>query len=240
MRKRLPRQAAHQQYIQAGEMEVLRQLQRDARALDAEMPEKAALALGPFARVSAEAVLGDLGKTRGAINHLWGSQEAFRAAVMNGFLNDDTLGMESVTVPEPQDSGSVEEWIGRVAAMELARGPQHGGTPVQSYGFRWAAWLGLAPYGLWSKAVAESSLQEYRHRVGMVDEEILQPGLRHFRLRLASGVSAADLAIAFVSTVEGFWLNACLTSEDPLARKQPLVKSLTTALLILVRGATSR
>ena len=57
----------------------LRQIRDDSVALDA-----SALPVGPFARLDANAVAAQDGKTRGAITNLFGSQAAFQAATMAG------------------------------------------------------------------------------------------------------------------------------------------------------------
>lgn len=236
-RTRLPRDRAQKEYVRAGELEVFRQLERDARELDRALPAAAPLALGPFARVQAGAVVDELGKTRGAINHLWRSQEAFRASIMADFLNDESLGMEDLAFPNPAQCRNFDDWIRRLAALEIERGPRHGAAPGPSYGFRWAAWLGLVPYGLWSEHVARASLVEFRRRVDRFSTAVIQPALEHFGLRLRRDVTLQDLVVSFVSLVEGVWLNACLTADDPIGRSQSIGDMLGRAMTLLFRGA---
>jgi hypothetical protein len=237
-RTRLPRGDAEARYIRAGELEVFRQLQRDGLALDESLARNQAFAIGPFARLRADVMVDELGKTRGAINNLWGSQEGFRAAVMAVFLNDTSLGLSEVEYPDPAASASVDAWIAALARVEIARGPHHGMSPENRYGLRWAAWLGLAPYGIWSQQVAKSSLDEYQGGVERFATQVLEPALQHFDLVIAKPLTVRDLAIAMCSTVEGFWLNACLTAGDPLGRRGSIGAALATSLRLLVRGAT--
>ena len=238
-RERLARVDAEETYIRAGELEVFRQLQRDGAALDATLADKRAFAVGPFARVRADVVVDELGKTRGAINNLWGSQEAFRAAVMGVFLNDAGLGATDVDHPDPADFESLDDWVGAWAVVEIERGPRHAMQPSNRYGLRWAAWLGLVPYGIWSESIAEPSMDELRSGVERYATQILGPALAHFGAQLAEPTTIDDLAVAVHEAVEGTWLTSCLTSDDPIGRSNPLSATLATTLRLLIRGATA-
>lgn len=237
-RERLARDDAEQAYIRLGELEVYRQLQRDAASLDSALEDGRAIAVGPFGRLRTEAVVDELGKTRGAINNLWGSQEAFRAAIMHLLFDDETLGRDEVTYPDPAASDSIDDWVAEWAAVEIERGPRHGMEPETRYGVRWAAWLGLVPYGIWSERVAGPSLDEYRLTVEHLAAAVLAPAFRHFGLTLATDVTVDDLAVAAAGAIEGAWLNAALTAGDPLGRPDTNVAALATTLRLLVRGAT--
>ena len=224
--------------MRAGELAVFRQLERDGHALDETLARDQAFPLGPFARLRSDLVLDELGKTRGAINNLWGSQEAYRAAVMAVFLNDTGLGLSEVTYPDPARATDLEAWIAALARVEIKRGPHHCMAPENRYGLRWAAWLGLVPYGIWSETVARASLGEYRLGAARYATQILAPALRHFGLSVRPPTTLDDLSVAVCSTVEGFWLNACLSSEDPLGRDGSIGDALAACLRILIRGAT--
>lgn len=237
-RSRLTRDHAEQTYIRAGELEVFRQLQRDATALDEALPDST-IAVGPFSRLRADLVVDDLGKTRGAINNLWGSQEGFRSAVMSVFLNDVSLGLDDVDQPDPEQSPTVDDWIQRWAEAEIERGPQHGMAPQNRYGLRWAAWLGLVPYGVWSDAVAAPSIEEFRAGVTHLADEVLRPAFAHFELTVAEPATIHDLAVAASSLIEGSWLNAALSPDDPIDRDRSIAARLATSLQLLVRGATA-
>lgn len=237
-RERLPRRDAEQAYLRAGELEVYRQLERDAAALDTALENDRAIAVGPFARLRADIVVDELGKTRGAINNLWGSQEGFRAAILATFLNDTTLGVDDVAYPEPSSCRDLDEWVARWAAAEVERGPRHGMDPENRYGLRWAAWLALVPYGIWSDRVAGPSMREYRESVGH-STSLLEAALDHFGVTIVAPTTLADLAVAATSAIEGFWLNSSLTTTDPVERDGTIVTALTTTLGLLIRGATS-
>ena len=235
---RLARDDAERRYISAGELEVFRQLQRDGRSMDPALAHDQALAVGPFARLRADVVVDELGKTRGAINNLWGSQEAFRAAVMAVFLNDEGLGLDEVSYPDPAASKTLEHWVGRLAAVEIQRGPHHDMSPENRYGLRGAAWLALVPYGIWSDRVAKASVDEYRQGAERYGTAVVGPALKRFDLALALDITLLDVAAACCSLIEGFWLNACLTSRDPAGRNQSIDATLAASLCLVLRGAT--
>lgn len=234
--ERLRRDQARETYVRAGELEVYRQLQRDAEHLDESLPNERTLALGPFGRMRTDAVVDALGKTRGAINNVWGSQEAFRAAIMHLFLDDTTLGLDDVEYPDPASCADLDEWIDRWAQIEIERGPQHRMPPEARYGTRWAAWLGLVPYGVWSETVAAASLHEFSAGVDHIRDEVLTPALEHFGVGVDDD-TMDDLAVAASSMIEGCWLNAALSPHDPAGRGGTIATTLASSLRLLVRGA---
>jgi hypothetical protein len=237
-RERLPRDEAKEAYVRSGQLEVFRQLERDASVIDTSMALGQTIAVGPFGRVNADAVVHGLGKTRGAINHLWGNQEAFRAAIMHLFLDDTTLGLHDVKYPDPVDCSDVDVWIDLWAEVEIERGPRHEMTPETRYGMRWAAWLGLVPYGIWSNTIADASMREYRAGIDHFVTDVLGPALARFELTLVDGFAIEDLAIAASSTIEGHWLNSALTTGDPIERTGSITMALATSLRLVIRGAT--
>ena len=240
LRERLDRQVAEDRYLRAGELETFKQIRRDAHELDATLSTERARALGPFGRMRADEVVRTLGKTRGAINNVWRSQETFRAEAMAFSLSADSqdgLGMSQTVYPDPAKHKEIDGWITELAIVELARGPRHGMEPNASYALRWASWLGLVPYGLWSEAVADASLTEYRLGVESFVSPLLQSALDHFELVLAEGTTITDLAVAVASAIEGFWLSACVSLRDPAGRPQSIEASLATCLKLLIRGA---
>lgn len=237
-RSRMTRGDARDAYVRAGELEVFRQLQRDGSTLDSMLADDRAMAVGPFSRLQADAVVDGLGKTRGAINNLWGNQEAFRAAIMRGFLNDATLGLDDVQYPEPGSCSDLDEWIRRWAETEIERGPRHGMDPENRYGLRWAAWLGLVPYGIWSQTIADASMDEYRAGADHLATRVLEPALGHFGVALADD-TMRELSVAASSAIEGYWLTSALTARHPMANGASLQTSLAATLRMLIRGATA-
>jgi hypothetical protein len=230
-RHRLDRQTALETYVNQGQLEVFEQIRRDAALLDGEVT-----AVGPFNRVDPEHVARSVGKTRGAINNLWGSGTQFQNAVIAQFLIDDELGLRSHNMPAPADFQSLEDWIAALAQAELELGPTRHMEPSNSYALRWAVWLTLVPYGIWSERIASSSTREFRLGVARYESELLLPMLSHFDRRLRVGVSIQDLATGIASLVEGFWLSTCL-SDDPLGDGVTNETRLTTALTMLINGA---
>ncbi len=76
---------------------MLEQIRKDAELLDSD-----AIAVGPFARLDANAVAARDGKTRGAITNLFGSQAAFQAETMALALNAGDW-IEPIEFPAPAD-----------------------------------------------------------------------------------------------------------------------------------------
>ena len=94
------------------------------------------------------------------------------------------------------------------AAIEIDADRGHGMAPENRYGMRWAAWLGLVPYGIWS----DSGVDHVERRVPRGRGPAGQRGAAarrcaHFgaALRL-DGTSIDDLAVAVSTTIEGTWL----------------------------------
>ena len=92
-RSTLPKPEARRRYVEIGELVALEQIRKDAKLLDG-----GATAVGPFARLDANAVAARDGKTRGAISNLFGSQAAFQAATLALALNADEW-VEQVKFP---------------------------------------------------------------------------------------------------------------------------------------------
>ena len=156
-RSTLPKDEARRRYVELAELVVLEQIRDDARRLDAE-----ALAVGPFARLDANAVAAREGKTRGAVTNVFGSQAALQAATMALALDAGEAG----PYPAPEDHLDALAWVDALFAAEAARGPQHGADPARGYAALWAVWLAAVPYGLWSERVSAPSMDEYRATVG--------------------------------------------------------------------------
>ena len=151
-RTTLPRDEARRHYVELAELEVLHRIRDDARALD-----RRPLAVGPFARLDANALAARAGKTRGALSNLFGSQAALQAATMELALDAAEL-LGAVEYPAPEDHERAEDWVDAFFAGEAARGPRHRERPAVDYGRLWALWLSAVPYGLWSERIAGPSL----------------------------------------------------------------------------------
>ena len=231
-RSTLPRDEARRRYVEIGQLAALRQIRADAERLD-----RGAIAVGPIARVDANAVAAEDGKTRGAITNLFGSQAAFRARTMELMLNAEEQ-LDRVDYPAPADFASADEWVDALFAEEAARGPRHGAEPAVHYASLWALWLSAVPYGLWSEQVSEPSVREYRHGVALL-ERVLAEALDRFDLALRDGVTLTDLAAAIASLVEGAWLSQCLTTHHPSDASRPVAELLVQSGRMLWRGATA-
>ena len=227
-RSTLPHDEARRRYVELAELVVLEQIHADARRLDAE-----ALAVGPFARLDANAVAAREGKTRGAVTNLFGSQAAFQAAAMALALDAG----EPQDHPAPEDHPDADAWVAALFASAAERGPRHGAPPARGYAALWALWLAAVPYGLWSERVSGPSMEEYRATVATL-EAVLGRALEHFGLRLRRDVTLTDLATACASAIEGAWLNQCLTAEHPAEPDTPVAEALVRAGRLLWRGAT--
>lgn len=230
-RSTLPKPEARQRYIEIGELVVLEQIQQDSKALDDNM-----IAVGPFARLDAGAVAAHDGKTRGAVTNLFGSQAIFQAETMALALSASAL-IEHVEYPAPADFPDPDDWVDAFFTGQSARGPLHGAVPTVNYAFLWAIWLSAVPYGLWSEQICRSSMEEHVQWVNQL-EQVLAKALDHYGLALRAGVTSTDLACAIASTVEGVWLNQCLTNRHPCETSEPIATVLRRAGRMLWRGAT--
>ena len=194
------------------------------------------MAIGPFARLDANAVAARDGKTRGAITNLFGSQAAFQAETMALALGATDL-IELIEHPRPEDYATADEWLDAFFTLESVRGPAHGAEPVVDYAGLWALWLSAVPYGLWSEAIAGPSIDE--NRAWMARLEILfDAAIDHFGLALREGVTLGDLACGVAGLVEGLWLNQCLTNTHPMDPTQPIAAAMRRSGRLLWQGAT--
>ena len=229
-RSTLPKSAARRRYVEIGELAVLEQIQRDSEALD-----RSAIAVGPFARLDANAVAAQDGKTRGAITNVFGSQAAFQVATMELALSAGD-GIAAVELPQPAGYATAEDWVDAFFEHESARGPRHGDQPRVDYASLWALWLSAVPYGLWSETIGRPSLEEHAQWTGRL-AALLQEVLDHFGLQLHEGVTIPDLSSAIENLVEGAWLNQCFTTRHPLDDSEPISAALVRAGRLLWRGA---
>jgi hypothetical protein len=230
-RSTLPKTEARRRYIEIGEVVVLEQIRRDAAMLDEEL-----VAVGPFARLDAEAVATKDGKTRGVISNLFGSQAAFQAETMALALSASAL-IEDVEYPFPADFADAAAWVDAFFSGQSARGPKHGAKPVVNYASLWALWLSAVPYGLWSEQVRGPSMEEHRQWLEHL-EVLLGQALDHFGLTVRTGMTVNDLACAAASLIEGVWLNQCLTRHHPCDPSEPIATVLRRAGRMLWLGAT--
>ncbi len=213
-----------------GSLVALEQIQKDSQLLG-----EGALAVGPFARLDAEAVAAHDGKTRGAITNLFGSQAAFQAAAMALAL-DAREWVDRIAYPAPQDFSDAEQWLDALLAGESARGPAHGAKPAAEHGLVWALWLSAVPYGIWSDEIAKPSVAEYVQTVRRLEQAILA-AFDRFELTVQPGTSINDLACAIVSLTEGIWLNQCLNRRHPCDKAEPVATMLRRGGRMLWRGA---
>jgi hypothetical protein len=230
-RSTLPKHEARQRYVEMGELVALEQIRKDSERLDDHW-----IAVGPFARLGANAVAAQDGKTRGAITNLFGSQAAFQADTMVRALSAGDL-IEQIDFPAPGDFPSADAWVDAFFAAESARGPQRGSEPTVNYAFLWALWLSAVPYGLWSEQVRRPSMDEHVRWLERL-EEVLQQALDHFDMALQEGTTVNDLACAVASLIEGVWLNQCLTTRHPRDPSEPIATVLRRSGRLLWRGAT--
>ncbi len=229
-RSTLPKSEARRRYVEVGELAVLEQVRRDSEALD-----DRSLAVGPFARLDANAVAAREGKTRGAITNLFGSQAAFQAETMALALSARDW-IEAVEYPAPSDFPSADAWVDGLFAAESNRGPRHGAEPDVRYASLWALWLSTVPYGLWSEDVSKPSMEEHVQWLERLTK-VLEHALDHFELSLRAGVDVDDLACAVASMIEGVWLNQCLTERHPTDPSEPIGTVLVRSGRLLWLGA---
>jgi hypothetical protein len=230
-RSRLPKDAARRRYAELAQLEVLETIRNDSELLD-----RQAIAIGPFARLDANAVAGRDGKTRGAISNLFGSQAALQAETMALALSA-TDWIEQIAYPRPADFATAEDWVDAVFAGESERGPLCGSEPALDYAFLWTLWLSAVPYGLWSEQIRGPSMEEHVRWLERL-EQAVRDALEHFGLSLRNGTTAGDLVCAMASMIEGVWLNQCLTTRHPTDPSEPIATVLRRSGRLLWRGAT--
>ncbi len=227
----MPRHEARLRYIGIGELVALEQIRSDSEQLDS-----GSVAIGPFARLDANAVAARDGKTRGVITNLFGSQAAFQAETMALALSATDL-IEQIEFPQPQDHATADEWVDAFFASEAGRGPAHGTEPAAGYSGLWVLWLSAVPYGLWSESIAGPSVDENRTWIARL-EDTFQEAIDHFGLTMRPGATVADLAVAVAGIVEGLWLNQCLTTRHPTDPSEPIVTAMVRSGRLLWHGAT--
>ncbi len=230
-RSTLAKPEARQRYVEAGVLTALEQIREDSETLDVR-----AIAIGPFARLDANAVAARDGKTRGAITNLFGSQAAFQAETMALALNAAPW-IAKIEYPAPADFPSADAWVDAFFAGQSARGPLHGARPAVSYGFLWALWLSAVPYALWSGQIARSSLAEQAQWLARL-ERVLGEALARFGLTLRAETTLSDLAWAVATLIEGAWLTQCQTARHPDDPSQPVAALLRRSGRLLWLGAT--
>jgi hypothetical protein len=230
-RSNLPKPEARQRYIEIGQLVVLEQIRRDAELLDI-----SAIAVGPFSRLQADAVADRDQKTRGTISNLFGNQAAFQAETMGLSLNAGHW-IEAVTYPDPVDYADANSWVDAFLLSQSDRGPHHGAEPVVSYASVWALWLSAVPYGIWSKKISQSSLDEHTQWLHQL-RVLFEKAMSHFGLRMRHGAALVDLASGMASFIEGIWLNQCLTLHHPCNPAEPMSTVARRAGLMLWQGAT--
>ena len=177
-----------------------------------------------------------MGKTRGALSNLFGSQAAFQAETMALVLSAGDW-IEHLEYPAPGDFPDAQEWLDALFAGESARGPLHGSEPAVSYSFLWVLWLSALPYGLWSDEIRRPSLEEHLQWLDKLGQ-VLDEALDHFGVSLREGTTVNDLACAIASMVEGVWLNQCLTRHHPSDPTEPISTVLCRSGRLLWLGAT--
>jgi AcrR family transcriptional regulator len=235
-RSLLPPEEARQRYIRAAEAVLLEQIQVDAGRLDRQDDARRE-AVGPFAKLNAEQVAARVdGKSRGAITNLFKSQRQFQLEAMALVLEDPAV--DTFALPDPRAFDDADVWIGAVAAAESERGPLHDMDPIVGYALSWGLWLSQVPYGIWSEHIAGPSMHEFRRSADRLEADCVRPALEHFSLEVRPPWTAADLAAALNSLVEGLWLNQCLSREHPTRSGAPVVDAARDALTMLWRGAT--
>jgi hypothetical protein len=230
-RSTLPKPEARQRYVEIGELVALEQIRTDSEALD-----ERSIAIGPFARLDANAVAAREGKTRGVISNLFGSQAAFQAETMALALSAGDW-IEQIDYPAPGDFPTADAWVDALFAGESARGPAHGAEPAVTYALLWALWLSVLPYGLWSERIRQPSMEENVQWLERL-ERVFQDALDHFDMSLRDGTALNDLACACAALIEGVWLNQCLTARHPSDASEPIATVMRRSGRLLWLGAT--
>lgn len=238
-RDRLPPGEARLRYIVLGERVLIEHVRRQAEELDAS--GEAVEPLGLYAALDASEVAARVGKTRGAINNVFGSQRAFQAATMLLSIEDflDAGGMDEAVYPHPADFADSEQWILAIARIEAARGPRRRHEDPSVFAMRWLLWLTMVPYGVWSERVRRDGVEDFANWAERLEQEVLLPALDHFGLEMRPPLRAVDLAVAIANLTEGLWISQALTDEHRLEPALAVDDAARNAFLMLWRGATA-
>jgi AcrR family transcriptional regulator len=235
-RSTLPPEELRRRYIELGELVLLQQIRAEAEEIDG---SDVATPLAAFARLDAGEVARRVGKTRGSITNLFGSQASFQAATMLfGFSDfEDMGGVREVEFPAPVAFPDPESWLEALAHVESARGP-HRGRELTGYAARWTLWASLLPYAVWSARIADESTSEFENWTRWILRSLLEPALAHFGCEIVPPYQSHDLALAMAHTVEGLWLSQAVTSRYTVGDGMTPERAATNALTMLWRGAT--
>ncbi|MFN0194124.1 MAG: hypothetical protein ACKVP5_19470 [Aestuariivirga sp.] len=229
-RSTAPKDKLRKRYVELGQLAALQQVRKDARLLDA-----GKIAVGPFARLDVSAVAARRGKSRGAINNLFGNQARFQAETMALAMNASHL-IAGIRYPDPADFASADAWADAFFAGQSARGPVHGAKPAVNYAFLWVLWMSTLPYAMWSESTTQQNLEEHVLWLKQM-ETVFERALAHFGLSLKPGVTITDLACASASVIEGVWINQCLTTLHTRDPNESIATLLRRSGLMLWRGA---
>lgn len=145
--------------------------------------------------------------------------------------------LDEPTYPDPHDYMDADAWVDAFLLSQSELGPQHGAMPEVSYGSIWSLWLSAVPYGVWSKQISRSSLDEHTQWLKQV-LALFQTAMTHFGLRMRQGAELGDLACGMASFIEGIWPNQCLTLHHPYNAAELISAIARRAGLMLWRGAT--
>jgi hypothetical protein len=193
-----------------------------------------AIAVGPFARLDANAVTARDDKTRGAITNLFGSQAAFQAETMARALSAGDW-IERIEHPDPAAYDNADEWVDALFAGESERGPHHDAEPAVSYAFLWALWLSAVPYGLWSERISAPSMDEHVQFVRRLEAAFANALGRvpHWSHDHDPGSRSADRRARLLAT----WRRAVgRGADDPRQRARVRARAADPARGGLVRG----
>ena len=198
-------------------------LRRDRRARRAASRSSAtrrllddhSIAVGPFARLDANAVAARDGKTRGAISNLFGSQAAFQAETMALALSAGDW-IERIEYPDPRDVPGrrrVARRVPRRASRRAARATA--ATRPSTTASLWALWLSAVPV----RAV-ERAGQPAEHGGARPGGRGASSGCSAARSttsgsRCARTPRSTTSRARCASLIEGVWLNQCLTTPAP-------------------------
>jgi len=226
-RERLPRKVAEARYLDTG-LDLLLESVRDRaqqldRALVADGPDGSAPDIpGPVADVTAHAVADQLGKTRGAITNIWGSQQQFHLALLKKLLTStDNLG----AIPDRHETEELVDSIDDVASAvsvfadgELERGPRPDPdldnlTNSQLWGSLFLTELAYYPYAQWSARVRKLIHDGNENYLDQLVNNFYQPGLDGLGRREHPNLRYHDLARILYALTMGFWLMGVYAPE---------------------------
>jgi hypothetical protein len=218
-RTRLARDVARRTYLDAARRLIFHGWRADAEALDAALadPSLEVPIIGPLQHLDAETVAAAVGKTRGAINNIWGSQQRFLLDVLQESLAEidtgfstDLLGTIDPTLL-PRD---LESAVKLLTELEVARAPRPGLDPDgDHYTLHWLLIVSTTMYAVWSETIRLPARDGWNAALRNLADELYKPVLALYGVRVRPPLTEYDLAMMVSNITTGAFVQHALDPE---------------------------